>query len=87
MLGGPLAMVAHRRAVVGHPSKILLVVTLRPEVIRSPPLRIVVVPEREGQHQLAAKSDPVPPSHSPRACLRHSRLKDLGTDTSIIGNW
>lgn len=37
-------MVAHRRAVVGHPSKILLVVTLRPEVIRSPPLRIVVVP-------------------------------------------
>lgn len=37
-------MVAHRGPVVGHPSEILLVVILRPEVIGSPPLRIMMVP-------------------------------------------
>lgn len=37
-------MVAHRRAVIRHPSEILLVVILGPEFIRSPPLGVVMVP-------------------------------------------
>lgn len=37
-------MVAHRRAVIRHPSEILLVVILGPEFIRSPPLGVMMVP-------------------------------------------
>lgn len=37
-------MVAHRRAVIRHPSEILLVVILGPEFIGSPPLGVVMVP-------------------------------------------
>lgn len=37
-------MVAHRGPVIRHSSEILLVVILRPEFIRSPPLGVMVVP-------------------------------------------
>lgn len=36
-------MVAHRRAVIRHSSEILLVVILRPKLIRSPPLGVMMV--------------------------------------------
>lgn len=41
---GPLAMVAHRGAVVRHAAEVLLVVVLRPKFVGSPPFRVVVVP-------------------------------------------
>lgn len=44
MVGWSLAVVAHRGAVIGHPSKILLMVILRPELIGPPPFGVVVVP-------------------------------------------
>lgn len=37
-------MIAHRGAVVRHSPEILLVVVLRPKLIRSPPLGVVMVP-------------------------------------------
>lgn len=44
MVRGPLAVVAHRGPVIRHSSEILLVVILRPKFIRSPPLRVMMVP-------------------------------------------
>lgn len=46
-----LAMVSHGWPVIRHPSEILLVVVLRPELIGSSTLGIVVVPaERKQMH-------------------------------------
>lgn len=64
-------MVAHWGAVVRHSSEILLVVILRPEFVRSPPLGVMMVPETEMQGSVQRpKPDPHPLLHRP---LSHSR--------------
>lgn len=60
-------MVAHRRAVIRHPSEILLVVILGPEFIRSPPLGVMMVPETETQGSVENQSLVPALPHPPQA--------------------
>ena len=57
-------MVAHRRAVIRHPSEILLVVILGPEFIGSPPLGVVMVPETDTRISGKPKPGSYPPPSS-----------------------
>jgi hypothetical protein len=50
-------MVTHRGSVLRHSSEILLVVILRPKIIGSPSLGVMMVPETETQG-LADRSKP-----------------------------